>query len=190
MNDLQTALQRLSHPLSCTNIPISRVHPLRSAVHPKAASDGALPDAVLAMQKPKHSICFCWAASQNRGREPEGIGSLPPTACLTLVTRDCLPSGTKPAFPAMLSFIRGGLMEMCVCSDWKSCWQRKLRVFVRDRGHNATLNTAKLHGARLLSTRLSLGSLGNGQETVKNTVAEAVLENGIAYRQARHSCAC
>lgn len=86
--------------------------------------------------------------------------------------------------------MRGGLTETCVRSDWKSCWQWKLWVFVKDRGHNATLNTGKLHGTRLLSTQLSPRPLGNGHETVKNTVAEAVLENRIAYSQARHSCAC
>lgn len=86
--------------------------------------------------------------------------------------------------------MRGGRTDTCVCGDWKSCRQRKLWVFIKDRGHNTTLTTAKLHGAKLVSAQLSLRSLGNGHETVKNTVAEAVLENGIAYSQARHSCAC
>lgn len=189
MNNLQTAIQRPSHPprhkhSRCTGAPTQKHQALRSSLRRRVSrcrSSNAEAQA-------QHLLLLgC------QSKILKGLRSLCPTARLTLVTHDCVPSGKKArkaSFPTGCHFCGEDLRRHAWCSDWKSCRQQKLWLFVKDRGHNTTLNAAKLHGTGPLSTRLSPRSLGNGHGTAKNTVAEAVLENRITYSQARRSCAC
>lgn len=169
---------------------MSRGHPPRSTVPPEAASDGVLPGPLRPCRSPSTTPTSAGSPVKAEAGSLRGRGArLPPRAsCLPPAT--AFPRGTRrvglPSLQA-ITYVGRTYGDACVCRDCKPC--RKPGVFVKDGGHNAAPSTAKLHGTGLPHTQLSPRPLGNGHGTVKNTVAEAVVENGTAYSQARHSCA-